>query len=163
MCEREASCQVANEIQLLVFKLDGQEYALEIANVVQTVRMAAIQPIPSAPPHVAGVLNWRGQVIPVLNLRQRLGLAPRPVDLDTQLLIARVKDRTVALIVDAVSQVLSLPTACLAPPEKIGARLDALSAVGKLGERLLLILDQNILLVDDLKIPSSLPIAEILR
>ena len=86
-------------VQLLTFKLDDQEYALNIADVVQVVRMVAVTRALKAPTFVEGMINLRGRVIPVVSLRQRCGLPDRPYDLNTQLLIARAGGRLMALMV----------------------------------------------------------------
>jgi purine-binding chemotaxis protein CheW len=137
------------DLQLLTFKLDEQEYALSIANVVQVVRMVAVTRAPKAPPFIEGMINLRGKVIPVINIRQRCGLRDQPYDLNTQLLIARTNGRMLALMVDTVSEVLTVPGANVEPPDQIGPELTYLSAVGKLGDRLILILDPRTLLADD--------------
>jgi purine-binding chemotaxis protein CheW len=136
-----ASQIFAEEAQLVVFKLDDQEYALDIANVVQVVRMVAITPMPEASEIVEGVINLRGKVIPVVDVRRRFGLPLKPYDLDTRLLITRWNGRMIALIVDVVSEVLTMPTNHIEPPSEIAPQMERLSAVGKLGDRLLLILD----------------------
>ena len=138
-----------SNLQLLTFKLDDQEYALNSANVVQVVRMVAVTRAPKAPVFVEGMINLRGRVIPVVSLRQRCGLVDRPYDLNTQLLIARADGRVMALMVDVVSEVLSIPVDCVEPPDQIGADMEHLLAVGKLGDRLILILDPRSLLTDD--------------
>jgi len=142
--------QKETELQFLTFKLDEQEYALSIANVVQVMRMVAVTRAPKAPAFVEGVFNLRGKVVPVIDTRKRLGLLPKAWDLDTQLLIAQAHGLTIALIVDVVSEVLTLPVGNLEPPEQIGAAMAYLTAVGKLGDRLLLIVDPNKLLTDEI-------------
>jgi purine-binding chemotaxis protein CheW len=129
------------DAQLLTFKLYDQEYALPIANVVQVVRIVAITPMPEAPDIVEGVINIRGKVIPVIDTRRRFSLPARPYDLNTQLLIAQSDGYMMALIVDVVSEVLTMPASGIEPPSEIGPQMENLSAVGKLGDRLLLILD----------------------
>jgi purine-binding chemotaxis protein CheW len=129
------------DAQLLTFKLDDQEYALPIANVVQVVRIVAITPMPEAPDIVKGVINIRGKVIPVIDTRRRFGLPARPYDLNTHLLIVQHDGHMMALMVDIVSEVLTMPASSIEPPLEIGPRMENLSAVGKLGDRLLLILD----------------------
>lgn len=136
-------------VQLLTFKLDDQEYALNIADVVQVVRMVAVTRALKAPTFIEGMINLRGRVIPVVSLRQRCGLTDRPYDLNTQLLIARAGGRLMALMVDVVSEVLTIPDDCIEPPNQIGAEMQHLSAVGKLGDRLILILDPHSLLSDE--------------
>ncbi len=139
-------------IQLLTFKLDEQEYALDIANVVQVVRMVAVTRPPKAPEFMEGMFNLRGKVIPVIDTRKRFGLPPKPCDLNTQLLIARADGHTLALTVDSVSEVLMMPMNHIEPPDNIGIEVGHLLAVGKLGDRLILILDPSTLLADAIEI-----------
>ena len=145
---RTAAQKIDGGIQLLTFKLDDQEYALDIANVVQVVRMVAITRAPKAPDFVEGMVNLRGKVIPVVDIRKRCGLATKPYDLNTQLLIARADGRMMALIVDVVSEVLTMPTENIEPPSQIGPEMENLAAVGKLGDRLLLIIDPGTILAE---------------
>jgi len=131
----------SEETQLVTFRLDDQEYALPIVNVVQVVRIVAITPMPEAPKIVSGVINVRGKVIPVIDVRKRFNLPAKPHDLNTQLLIAQMDGRLMALIVDVVSEVLTMPAGNIEPPSEIAPQMERLSAVGKLGDRLLLIPD----------------------
>jgi len=132
---------VNEETQLVIFRLDDQEYALPIANVVQVVRIVAITPMPEAPEIVKGVINVRGKVIPVIDVRKRFNLSAKPYDLNTQLLIAQMDGRMMALIVDVVSEVLTMPAGSIEHPSEIAPQMERLSAVGKLGDRLLLMPD----------------------
>lgn len=135
-------------VQLLTFKLDEQEYALNIANVVQVVRMVAVTRAPRAMDAVEGMINLRGKVIPVVDIRKRCGLPVREHDLNTQLLIAQTEGHMVALTVDVVSEVLTMPVANIEATEAVGAEMEFLSSVGKLGDRLILILDPKQVLLD---------------
>lgn len=135
------------QVQLVTFKLDDQEYGLNIENVVEVVRMVAITRIPKAPDVMEGVINLRGHVVPVINLRKRFGAPPKPRDLDTRLLVARLDGRTIALIVDIVSEVLKLDADSLDRSDAVATGVTRyLSAIGKRGDRLLLILDLDTIL-----------------
>ena len=138
-----ATADIGREVQLVTFKLDDQEYALDIANVVQVVRMVATTPMPEAPKIVRGVINVRGKVTPVIDVRKRFNLPSKTYDLNTQLLIVQMGGRLMALIVDAVSEVLTMPAGSIEPPSEIAPQMERLSAVGKLGDRLLLMPDLN--------------------
>lgn len=138
----------SGNIQLLTFKLDEQEYALNIVNVVQVVRMVAVTRAPHASEAVEGMINLRGKVIPVVDIRKRCGLPIKEHDLNTQLLIAQTDGRMVALTVDVVSEVLTMPLANIEATETVGAEMEFLSSVGKLGDRLILILDPKQVLMD---------------
>ena len=145
---KSAAQKKKETVQLLTFKLDDQEYALNIANVVQVVRMVALTRPPKAPDYMEGMFNLRGKIIPVINVRKRYDLPAKAHDLDTQLLIAKTDGHTMAITVDAVSEVLNLPVDNIEPPEAIGPEMEYLSAVGKVEDRLILILDPNKLLAN---------------
>ncbi|MCB9420338.1 MAG: purine-binding chemotaxis protein CheW [Ardenticatenaceae bacterium] len=133
--------------QVLTFQLGSQEYALDIINIVRVVRMVAVTPAPNTPPVIEGVVNVRGRVIPVLNLRIRFGLTAVPPTIHNHLLIVRTTDRTLGLIVDRVSKVLTLGANELDDAAGMGSAMARyLAAVGKLNDRLLLILDPDSLL-----------------
>ena len=153
---KSAAQKKGETVQLLTFKLDDQEYALNIANVVQVVRMVALTHPPKAPDYMEGLFNLRGKIIPVINVRARYGLPTKPHDLDTQLLIAKANGHTMAITVDAVSEVLTLPVDRIEPPEAIGPEMEYLSAVGKVGDRLILILDPNMLMTNAAELTHAL-------
>jgi len=136
-------------MQLLTFKLDDQEYALQTANVVQVTRMVAMVRPPKTSAVIEGMFNLRGKVIPVINIRKLLGLPDQPHDVNTQLLIARAEGHMLALAVDAVSEVLTLPAINLESPDQIGMQNKYLSAVGKIGSRLILLLNPNTFLAEE--------------
>jgi purine-binding chemotaxis protein CheW len=146
--EKTASTKKSENVQLLSFKLDDQEYALDIANVVQVIRMVAVTRPPRAAEYMEGMFNLRGKVVPVINLRKRCGLPPKAHDLNTQLLIAQVDGQTLALTVDVVSEVLTLPASSIESADQVGEQMEYLKGVGKLGDRLLLLLDPKTLLTD---------------
>jgi purine-binding chemotaxis protein CheW len=147
---KSAPTSANQNVQLLGFRLDDQEYALNVAQVVQVVRMVAITRAPKAPEVVEGMINLRGKVIPVISLRKRFALGEKPLGLNDHLLIAQSDGHTMALLVDVVSEVLTIPTNTLDAADEVGPQLsEFLSAVAKLGDRLVLILDLNKVLTLD--------------
>src|SRR4051812_47873803 len=92
---------------LLVFRLQAREYALPVASVVEVLRMVAVSPLPGSPAWLSGVINLRGHIIPVMDLRLRMGLAAEPIDLTTPLIIAESNGQTLGLVVDSAVEVLS--------------------------------------------------------
>jgi purine-binding chemotaxis protein CheW len=127
--------------QLVVFTLDEQRYALALAAVERIVRMVEITPVPHTPEIVLGVINAQGRIIPVVDVRKRFGLlahVPHPSD---QLLIARTSKRAVALVVDAVSEVVTLSDQEVVTGEMILAHLDYVTGVVKRPDGLILIHD----------------------
>src|SRR5687768_110955 len=89
-------------IQLVVFSVDGQKLALRLAAVRRVVRAAQVCPVPNAPAVVAGLLDVQGEVLPVLDLRARLGLPSRPIAVDDLFMIVQSPVRTLALVVERV-------------------------------------------------------------
>ena len=142
-------------VQLLTFKLDEQDYALDTASVVQVLRMVALTRPPRAPDYIEGVFNLHGKVIPAIDTRKRCGLAHKAHDLNTQLLVARANDRTVALTVDQVSEVLTVPESDVEVVGDVGSGMKFLLGVAKVGERLILIVDPVSLSSDPVAIPSN--------
>ncbi len=127
--------------QLVVFTLDEQRYAVPLSAVERVVWMVEITTVPHAPEIVLGVINVRGQIIPVVDIRKRFRLAahaPHPSD---QLVIARTSRRVVALVVDAVSEVVTLSGQEVVTGETILAHLDYLTGVVKRPDGLILIHD----------------------
>jgi purine-binding chemotaxis protein CheW len=93
---------------VILLRLEGHEYALPLGCVVEVVRMAALAPVPDAPAHVLGLLDLRGRVVPVLDLRRRLGLAPAEPGLSTPICVVEAGGRGFGLVADAVTDVRPL-------------------------------------------------------
>lgn len=126
--------------QLVVFTLGAEEYGVPITLVQEIIRYTAPRPIPGSPPHVEGVINLRGRIIPVVDLRSRFGaFGDRPDE--AKIVIVELPDATVGVTVDEVKEVLTVGgEQCEAPPEGAGDA-EYLDAVAKLEGRLLVILD----------------------
>lgn len=131
------------EYQLLSFVLAGEEYALSIAHAREIVRVGALTRIPEAPEHVRGVMNLRGRILPIIELRGRLGLSPLELGKDSRVIVVDAYGRQLGLLVDQVNRIIKVPESSLrAPPDEIRAPLsDYISAVVHLPERLALLLD----------------------
>jgi purine-binding chemotaxis protein CheW len=119
--------------------------------------MVAVTRISKAPDYVEGMFNLRGTVIPVIDTRKQCGLPPKPSDQNTQLVIAQSNGHTMALTVDAVSDVLTMPIGNIELPAKIRVETEHLLAIGKLNGRLLLILDPNTLMAEVETTPQANP------
>jgi len=128
-------------IQLVIFTLDEQRYALHLHTVKRIVRAVEITPLPKAPEIVLGVVNVQGQVIPVMDIRNRFSLPGRELDLSDQLIISHIPKRTVALVVDAVSDVIECPDQVLITSEQILPDTGYIDGVLKLEDGLILIHD----------------------
>lgn len=127
--------------QLLVFLLDGQRYALPLDAVERTIRAAAITPLPQAPQIVLGVLDLRGTILPVLNVRLRFRLPERDIHPSDQFLIARANERPVALVIDAAAEVLELSSAQIVAADAVAPGLEHVQGVVRISDGLVLIHD----------------------
>ena len=131
------------EDRYVVFRLLGEDYALSIAGVHTVEKIMPITRVPNAPPFVDGVVNLRGDVVPVINLRRRLGLPPADADVDAHIVVALEDDQLVGLIVDEISHVMSLPqTAIQAAGQVVGeTNRSFLQGIAKNEDKLIVILD----------------------
>lgn len=134
-----------NEIQLVVFKLGREEYGVSILQVQEIKRITEITRVPHSPDYIKGVMNLRGSVLPVIDLKKRLNLPPQDYTDDTRIIIIKVEDITVGMIVDAVSEVTTIDQTNIEPPQAVvgGIAADYLSGVGKLENRLLILLNAD--------------------
>jgi purine-binding chemotaxis protein CheW len=132
-----------HETQVVTFLLGREEYAIEILQVQEIVMMTEITRMPKAPHFIEGIVNLRGQMIPIIDMRKRLELAEAVNNQDTRIIILNVSDETVGMIVDGVREVLRIPDTAISPPPKMirGISAEYLRGIGRLGERLLIMLD----------------------
>ena len=146
------SNSMADDMQLVVFDLEKEEYGVEISQVREIIKMEEISKIPRAPDYIEGVINLRGQVTTVISLRKKFGLAEKEVDQYTRIIVAEVDGLTLGITVDAVNEVLKLPTKDIeATPAIVANDVDTkyIRGVGKLDERLLILLDIHKIMNDD--------------
>ncbi|MBC8553205.1 MAG: chemotaxis protein CheW [Nitrospira sp.] len=132
-------------LQFVTFTLNNEEYAVDILNVQEINRIAEITPAPNAPDHVEGVINLRGKVIPVINLRKKFGLEDKKRDETSRIIIIEIQEITNGLIVDAVSEVLRIPSSLIeaAPPMSSDIHANYIKGIAKLDGRLIILLDMN--------------------
>ena len=127
--------------EFLVFELENQRYGLPVVDVIETVRAMTITPLPQAPPIVEGILNFRGTVVPVLDIRARFHHSPKPMEIHDHFILARTGDRQVALRVDRATDLARIADRDLEQAEKIVPGLDYISGVARLSDGLVLIHD----------------------
>lgn len=138
------------ERQLVVFRLYHEEFGVEITDVREIVKPRHITRLPHVADYIEGVTNLRGEVIPVICLRKRFGIAPQEDTQDTRIIILEVDDNMVGFIVDAVTETLRLAEDAIEPPASIaGLRADYLAGVGKLDDRLLILLEVDKILTSE--------------
>jgi purine-binding chemotaxis protein CheW len=137
---------------LATFFLAREEYGVDVKQVQEIRRVAEITSVPRAPEFVRGVINLRGRILPVLDLRRRLGLGEVVVDRASRIVVVRVKERLLGLLVDGASQVLKVPVSRIepAPEEVVQKGGDYIRGVAKLDDRLIILVDLERLLASEL-------------
>ena len=138
-------------LQLVTFSIGEEEFGVDILKVQEIIRTMEITKVPKAPEFVEGVINLRGKVIPIIDLRKRFGLTAKDHDKNTRIIVIEINNMIVGFVVDSVSEVLRIPANTVEPPPPVVAGLESeyISGVGKLQDRLLILLDLNRLLSKD--------------
>jgi purine-binding chemotaxis protein CheW len=144
---------VPDIMQLVTFKLGNEEYAVDILKVQEINRMKEITRVPNTPAYVEGVINLRGKVIPVVNLRSKFSLTERENDIQSRIMIMDIQGITMGLVVDAVSEVLRIPSNIVEPTPQMASNISTeyIKGIAKLEDRLIILLDMDMLVgkVDD--------------
>lgn len=140
-------------LQLVSFKIANEEFGVDILNVQEINKMSTITKVPNSPGFVEGVINLRGRVIPVVNLRTKMSMPNRDYDKDTRIIVVDLSGKTVGFLVDSVSEVLRIPRNIIEPPPSMVAGINSnyITAVGKLEDRLLILLDLEKVLLEEEK------------
>ena len=138
-----AGARSTHEIQLVVFELGDERYGLDIATVYEIIRHQPITAVPQAPAFVEGVINLRGRIIPVVDLRDRFGMASGELTKASRIVVCEAAGTRVGLVVDGVSEVLMVSDDAIEPTPDVAAGDDAgyLRGIAKLGDRLIILLD----------------------
>ena len=145
-------------LQLVSFKIGDEEFGVDILKVQEINRMMNLTKVPNSPEFLDGIINLRGRVIPVVNLRSRLGMDRMEHSKDTRIIVTELQNTTIGFIVDEVSEVLRIPVSITEPPPALvsGVNSEFISAVGKLEERLLTLLDlEKVFNMDETKILNA--------
>jgi len=131
------------EKQLVVFTLAGEYFSVDIASVEGIIMLQDITKVPHAPVFVEGVTNLRGSVLPVIDLRKRFGYATQDTTRDSRIIVVTLGEKNVGMIVDAVSEVLTVSENVIEPPHPIVSTVDTAFIVGiaKLDEHLVILLN----------------------
>ena len=136
------SDEAAGFLQIVSFRAGGEEFGIDILRVQEIIRNQHLTRVPNSSDFVDGVINLRGQVIPVITLRKCLGITQPPGDDQTRIVVLEVRDTVLGFIVDSVPEVLRIPAGAIEPPPRLSkAEREYVSGVANLGERLLLLLD----------------------
>jgi purine-binding chemotaxis protein CheW len=138
-----AGARSSAELQIVVFELGDERYGLDIATVYEIIRHQPITAVPQAPAFVEGVINLRGRIIPVVDLRDRFGMTQGDLTKASRIVVCDAGGTRVGLVVDGVSEVLMIAGDAVEPTPEVAAGADAayLRGIAKLGERLIILLD----------------------
>ncbi len=131
------------EEQIVAFHLDAETYGIDIAMIQEIIRLPEITRVPRTTPDVEGVINLRGRIVPVVNLRTRLGLGDKTRPATARVIVVESPEGTVGLVVDGVQGVLCLPASGIESPSELvsGALEDHIRGVGKTGDKLIIMLN----------------------
>jgi len=131
-----------DELQLVTFRLASEEYGLPITKVQEINRLLPVTMLPKTPSFMEGIINLRGRIIPVIDLRKRFQLPITDHDDDTRIIVVEINGQTVGITVDAVKEVVRLSTADVeAPPASTVVDSRYINGVGKMNDRLIILLD----------------------
>lgn len=135
----------SSELQLVTFNLGKEEFAVPILQIQEINRLVEITRVPKSPDFVEGVINLRGKVIPIIDLRKRFSLPQAELGKYSRVVVINMDGRMVGLIVDSVSEVLRLSEEAVEPAPPIVAGIDSeyIKGLGKIEGRLLILLDLN--------------------
>jgi len=136
----------------LTFALSDEEYGVSVLKVREIIKMMEVTLVPRMPPHVKGVINLRGKVIPVMDVRVRFSFEEKPYDDHTCIIVVNINDASVGLIVDTVSEVIGISEDKIDPPPAVkkGDSSRFIKGLGKVGETVVILLDIGQLLYDNL-------------
>lgn len=137
-------------MKIVIFSVADKVYGADIAQVLEVIRMKKVTPVPDIAPFVEGVISLRGKVIPLVNLRKKLGLDAKAIT-SNRILVTKIQDHGVGILVDQVKDVVSLPNEGITKPDEILRSARYLTGVAKLGKDLILIVDLTELLAGDEK------------
>lgn len=135
--------------QYLTFTLDGEQYAADVSRVREVLELLPLTKLPRMPEYMKGVINIRGSVVPVVDLREKFGMAEVEETVDTSIIVMDVKDgekrMTVGCLADSVEEVVDIPPESVEPPPSFGTKVDTefIDGIAKRDEQFIIVLDIN--------------------
>ena len=137
--------------QIVIFKLGNEEYGIEIMKVVEIVLHQEIRMVPDTPNYIEGIINLRGDIHPIYNLRTRFNMGDKAADENTKIIVIRTVERNIGFIVDSVSEILNIPNADIEnAPSILNSKADGkyILGVAKYDARMIVLLDIDALVTD---------------
>ncbi len=138
--------------QLVCFSLGRNNFGVDISKVHEIKRMAGVTNIPDSPHFIEGLINLRGDVIPIVSLRKRFNMTEKAEDGENRIVVIEAPDATIGLLVDSVTEVLRISDSQIEPPPKLlsaGVELHYIEGVAKVGEDLLIVLDTDLIFSEE--------------
>ena len=161
----ETKVKEAGELrQFISFSVGQEEYGLELLRVKEVIRVRETTWLPKAPSFVKGIINLRGDVIPIIDLRDKFGLESHEDTAQTRVIVVEVEGRLIGMVVDSASQVVRIPLDQIDPPPPVlgGLSQELITGVGKLEDKLVILLDPDAILTVDQKVAlSSIDVATV--
>ncbi len=135
----------SNELiyQLVSFVVENEEFGVDILKVQEIIRTVEITRVPKSPAFVEGVINLRGKIVPVIDLRRRFGIEKKAHDNETRIIVVELPEKVVGFLVDKVKEVIRVEKSVIEPPPELTTNVNAnyITGVAKLQDRLLILLD----------------------
>lgn len=150
---------VVTEKQMVLFELGAENYGLDIATVSEIIKMQTITKVPKAPFYVEGAINLRGKVIPVIDIGKKFGLKKADETKNNRIVIVNVEETTLGIIVDAVTEVMRIPTKSIDPVSDVvnAGNADYLQGIAKLPDKIVILLALEKLLAADKDVVNLIP------
>lgn len=144
------------EKQYVVFVLDGEHYGIDILSIQEITRYELPTRIPNIPSYMQGIINLRGNIIPVINLRKRFNLGSGEVTGESRIIVVNLFDKKAGLLVDAVSQATKIGDGEIEPPQETtaGCERKYIAGLAKKGEEIIILLNSHILLEEDREVKT---------
>ena len=143
MPEENISSVSSEVLQLVCFKLAEEEYAVDITSVQEVIRVSALTPVPQMPDFVLGVINVRGSIIPVFDLRKEFRLPEKEMDDQSKIIILNVRDVSFGIIADNILDNVKLDKNLVDPAPEVKLRMnrECIKGLGEIGKRMIIILN----------------------
>lgn len=145
------------ENQFVIFKLGEERYAVDILNVGGISEFRDVTKVPNAPYFIDGIINLRGDIIPIVSLKKRFNIPEKAVDSDTRIIINNIRGKDIGFVVDEASQVIKIDDADIedAPDIVKGADRQYISGVGKVNDQIVILLNLEKILSEEEQKPST--------
>lgn len=141
----------SNVLQLVSFHIGEEEFGIDILIVKEIIRMIDITRVPNTHSYVHGVINLRGKVVPIIDLRKRLDMPSKDISQDTRIIVIELESNMIGFIVDQVNEVININSLITEEPPQYSTSInsDFIKSIAKLEDRLLILLDLKKIIVQD--------------